>query len=89
MAHQHTSAWESEGSGREGDASDRGSRGDTAVLGGVLREDITEPALERIWGKRATGSREERTAVRALRLVLVPPSLEEQHGMDLCHQRHL
>ena len=51
MANQHISARESEGSGREGDGSDRGSRGDSAVLGRVLREDIAEPALERRSGE--------------------------------------
>ena len=51
MDNQRVNAWESEGSGREGNGSDRGSGGDSAILDRVLREDIAELALEQRFGE--------------------------------------
>ena len=51
MANQRINAWESEGRGREGNGSYRGSGGDSAILDRVCREDTAELALEQRFGE--------------------------------------
>ena len=51
MANQRVNAWESEGRGREGNGSYRGSGGDSAILDRVCREDTAELALEQRFGE--------------------------------------
>ena len=51
MDNQRVNARESDGRGREGDGSDRGSGGYSAILDRVLREDVAELAPEQRRGE--------------------------------------